>query len=120
MKIKLDENLPVLLIRRLEAFGHDVDSVPAEGIAGHPDPDVWSAAQNAGRFLITQDLDFSDIRQFLPGTHHGLMLVRLRVPGRIALARRIEEVFRNENIESWMRCFVVVSDLKIRVNCPAG
>lgn len=116
MKIKLDENLPALLIPRLEAFGHDVDSVPLEGIAGRPDSDVWSAAQEAGRFLITQDLDFSDIRRFRPGRHHGLMLVRLRLPGRLALAMRIEEVFRREDTESWARCFVVVSDLKIRVN----
>jgi predicted nuclease of predicted toxin-antitoxin system len=118
MRIKLDENLPGMLIQQLGVLGHDVDSVPLEGIAGHPDPEVWSAAQDSRRFLITQDLDFSDIRQFLPGTHHGLMLVRLRVPGRLALTKRIEEVFRIENPESWARCFVVVSDLKIRVSRP--
>jgi hypothetical protein len=34
-------------------------------------------AQRAGRFLVTQDLDFSDVRRFEPGSHHGLLLVRL-------------------------------------------
>jgi len=38
---------------------------------------MWSAARRDERFLITQDLDFSDIRQFKPGTHPGLLLVRL-------------------------------------------
>ena len=34
------------------------------------------AAQSDGRFLITQDLDFSDAREYVPGTHHGLLRVR--------------------------------------------
>lgn len=100
MRIKLDENLPEALLHELATLGHEVDNARLEGIAGRPDPDVWRAAQSAGRFLITQDLDFSDIRKFAPGTHHGLLLVRLRVPGRLALAGRITEAFRNENVES--------------------
>ena len=67
-----------------------------EGLAGRADPDVWQASQKAERFLVTQDLDFSDIRKFYPGTHHGLMLVRMRAPGRLALAARITSVFRDE------------------------
>jgi hypothetical protein len=33
--------------------------------------------QAHGRVFITQDLDFSDARKYVPGTHHGLLLVRL-------------------------------------------
>jgi hypothetical protein len=65
MKLKLDENLPESLLSELTALGHDVDNVRLEGLAGHADPDVWKAAQGAGRFLITQDLDFSDLRLIL-------------------------------------------------------
>ena len=85
MKLKLDENLPESLLGELTALRQDVDNVRLQGLAGESDPNVWRAAQSSGRFLITQDLDFSDIRKFAPGTHHGLMLVRLRVPGRRAL-----------------------------------
>lgn len=35
MKIKLDENLPARLIEGLIKFGHDVDSVPQEALAGN-------------------------------------------------------------------------------------
>ncbi len=55
-----------LLATVLTACGHDTDTVPEEDLAGKPDPDVWRETQQAGRFLITQDLDFSDIRQFRP------------------------------------------------------
>ncbi len=119
MKVKLDENLPESLLQTLGALGHDVENVRFEGLSGQTDADVWQAAQAAQRFLITQDLDFSDIRKFAPGTHHGLMLVRLRVPGRLALATRIAGVFREEAVESWARCSVLLTDHKLRLHRPA-
>src|SRR5262245_10436776 len=106
MKLKLDENLPEALLHKLAELGHDVDNVRLEGMSGKSDPDVWQAAQGANRFLITQDLDFSDIRHYAPGSHHGLMLVRMRAPGRLALTSQITEIFRLEDTESWKRCFV--------------
>lgn len=118
MKIKLNENMPESLAGRLAVLGHEVDTVRSEGIAGAPDPDVWSAAQADERFLITQDLDFSDIRQFVPGTHRGLLLVRLPDAGRIGLASRVEAVFQTESIEAWAGCFVVLSEHKLRVSRP--
>ena len=119
MRIKLDENLPARLASTLGAVGHDVDTVPQERLQGRNDSTIWRAAQDAGRFLITQDLDFSDIRQFRPGTHHGILLVRLRNPGRAALSARLEHLFRTENVEAWGRCFVVATQRKVRVVRPS-
>ncbi len=119
MKLKLDENLPESLLPVLTGLGHDVENVRVEGLSGQADAEVWQAAQAAERFLITQDLDFSDIRKFSPGTHHGLMLVRLRVPGRVALAARIAGVFREGEAVSWARCFVLLTDHKLRLHRPA-
>jgi Domain of unknown function (DUF5615) len=53
MRIKLDENLPADLVTALRSLGHDVESVNTEDLSGHPDPDVWNAAQSEGRILIT-------------------------------------------------------------------
>jgi predicted nuclease of predicted toxin-antitoxin system len=119
VRIKLDENMPAALVNGLATLGHDVDTVPDEGLASRPDPDIWAAAQRTRRFLITQDLDFSDLRRFAPGTHHGLLLVRLAQPGRRALAERIHAIFESEEVESWRRCFVVATDRKIRVKRPS-
>lgn len=71
----------------LAALGHDGDTVRLEQLTGRNDGDGWSATQTAGRFLITQDLDSSDLRRYAPGTHAGLLVVRLAQPGRQALAR---------------------------------
>ncbi len=120
MNLKLDENLPESLVQGLTRFSHVVDTVRTEGLAGQADPTVWNAAQKTGRFFVTQDLDFSDIRRFVPGTHHGLMLVRLAVPGRRALSKRILEAFRLDDSKSWGGCFVLLTDHKLRVRRLPG
>ena len=93
MELKLDENLPESLLAELAHLNHDPDNVQLEGLAGRNDPDVWAAVQAAGRFFITQDLAFSDLRKFQPGSHHGLLLVRLPDAGCQALIRRTLKCF---------------------------
>jgi predicted nuclease of predicted toxin-antitoxin system len=115
MRIKLDENLPAKLSVLLREFGHNVSTVDDEGLGGSPDPVIWQAAQREERFLITQDLDFSDLRAFAPGTRHGILLVRLHSPSRQALRDRIMAAFDTEDVEAWLGCFVIVSSRKIRV-----
>jgi len=116
MKIKLDENLPARLVPILQKHGHDVDTVPEEHLSGKPDAEIWRAVAGEGRFLITQDLDFSDTRQFAPGTHAGLLLVRLREPGAHALMQAISAVA--SEIADWAGCFVVLTEHKIRIKRP--
>lgn len=64
MRIKLDENLPGRLASALGGLGDDVDTSVQEGVAGEKDEILWSAAQQAGRYFVTQVLDFSDVRRF--------------------------------------------------------
>jgi hypothetical protein len=35
MKIKLDENIPARLANILSQFGHEIDTVPQEGLIGY-------------------------------------------------------------------------------------
>lgn len=113
MKFKLDENLPTGL-----ELAIDFDTVMDEGLAGESDDAVWAAAQAEGRILITQDLDFSDLRKLTPGSHHGIVLLRLNTPSRRALSQRLLELFSTQPPESWVGCFVVVTDTKIRIRRP--
>lgn len=119
MKIKLDENMPVALANQLRDLGHDVHTVPEESLTGQSDPNIWQAAQSEQRFLITQDLDFSDVRQFVPGTHAGILLVRLHNPGRLALLQAVVRAFTDENVLAWSGCVVVLTERKIRIHRPA-
>lgn len=115
MKIKLDENLPMALATRLRGLGHDVETVREEGLEGKKDDRIWTSAQSEGRFLITQDLDFSDARKFAPGSHSGILLVRLREPGRLALTTIVGEIFASQDVHEWPGCFIVLTERKLRV-----
>lgn len=118
MKIKLDENMPAVLAGSLRELGHEVHTVPDEGLAGAVDADIWAIAQHEERFLITQDLDFSNIRQFAPGAHYDILLVRLRAPGRLALAQAVTRLFATESVEDWNGCFLVLTERKLRIHRP--
>ncbi|HEX3375345.1 MAG TPA: DUF5615 family PIN-like protein [Candidatus Acidoferrales bacterium] len=118
MKIKLDENLPVGLAILLKNLGHDAHTLHNESLIGHADKEIWEAAQKESRFLITQDLDFSDLRQFAPGSHHGILLVSLHSLNRRDLIERVGELFQKDNVGEWAGCFVVATERKIRVLKP--
>jgi predicted nuclease of predicted toxin-antitoxin system len=118
MNVKLDENLPLQIAAELRARTYDVRTVGEENLTGCWDADIWQAAQREGRILITQDMDFSDTRKFVPGTHHGIVLIRLQSPSRQNLIDRVTKLCEAEDIRGWAGCFVVVTERKIRVRKP--
>ncbi len=77
MRFKLDENLPASSAAILETAGHDVDTVVDEGLTGAPDTDVVAAASAEGRILISLDRGLGDIRRYPPGSHAGIVVLRL-------------------------------------------
>jgi len=118
MNLKLDENLPLRLKAILEGLGHDVHSVQQENLTGALDLRIWNSAQKESRLFVTQDMDFSDLRKFMPGTHCGILLVRLHTPSWKRLVKRIVEIFETEDVSGWSGCFVVVTEAKVRVVRP--
>lgn len=118
MRLKLDENLPASAEPRLRALGYDVDTVLDEGLTGHPDRAVWAAAQAEGRLLVTQDLDFSDLRKFSPGTHAGVLLVRLPDSEQWRAADYLVAWLSDPEARTWARSVVVATPQKVRVLRP--
>jgi predicted nuclease of predicted toxin-antitoxin system len=118
MKVKLDENLPDRIVAGLAALGHDTDTVAGEGLGGATDEDLWPKVQQAARFLITKDLGFSDERRYPPGSHQGILVLRLSDDRSSAAAERVTAVFQTEAVEAWAECLVVVTDHKVRVRLP--
>lgn len=115
MKVKLDENLPPAATEALRFQGHEVDTVLDEGLGGKDDVSVWAAAQQEGRFFVTQDLDFSDARRFVPGTHHGIMVVRIPDDQHPMLPSLISGWFRAFDARTWPGGIVVATLHKVRV-----
>ena len=121
MNIKLDENIPASLASDLAEFGHEVKTVHEQDMQGVSDSYLWKAIQHEKRFLITQDLDFSDRSLYKPGSHAGILLVRLREPGRKKLRSKIKELFSAKPPEDdWRGSFIVLTDHKSRIQKPSS
>ena len=117
MRIKLDENLPFRLVRILVSLGHETDTVPQEGWPARMTITSGDRHKRSDAFSSRRIWTFRTCR-FAPGIHHGLLLVRLRDPGRNALVSRVRSLFQTENVEAWKGCFVVATEHKVRVRSP--
>ena len=118
MRVKLDENPPTALVTVLRELGHDTDTVCSEGLRGEPDDAIWCGAQEAGRFLMTQDLDFGLIERASTRGHPGVLIVRLRDLTPTPVVAAIVDVFDRFPVHSWAGCIVVVTQNKVRVRGP--
>ena len=64
MKFKIDENLPVEIVKLLEDNGHNAVTVLEQNLGGKPDSHIGEVCQKEKRALITLDTDFSDIHSW--------------------------------------------------------
>lgn len=115
MRIKLDENLPARLVPLLNALGHDAHTVYQEGLSGRDDRTVCTPRRMKSDSWSRRTSTSPTPAATHPGTHHGLLLIRLRDPGREALTHRIRGLFENERVEARTGCIVVATDRKLRI-----
>ena len=73
MTIKLAENLGRPHVALLKRHGYDADRVFDQNLSGVVDAELWVHVKREGRFLITLDLGFSDVRRHAPGTPPGIL-----------------------------------------------
>jgi predicted nuclease of predicted toxin-antitoxin system len=118
MKLKLDENLSRHLKHVLENLNHDVLTVSDQGLLSQDDIAIGKAAKTEGRMLLTLDLEFGDLRKYPPGSHPGIILFRPRSFGPLAVNRFVEGFVRDENLDEFAGCVVVVEPSKVRVRRP--
>ena len=115
MRFKLDENLPLQLKRLLTESGHDAVTVLEQEMGGATDSEVASACRREERVLLTQDVDFADIRMYPPGHYPGIVVFRLPSQSRNDLLETgkmlLESLVRSSpNHELW-----IVEESRIRI-----
>ncbi|WP_199326658.1 DUF5615 family PIN-like protein [Nostoc sp. FACHB-888] len=115
MTVKLDENMAQTHVEFLQQAGYNADRVTDEGLSGADDETVWEQVCAEERFFITLDLDFSDVRRFLPGTHPGILLVRSRNRSRQKVLEILSRVVQEQPLEKLKGCLVVADDIQTRI-----
>ena len=116
--IKLDENLGRSSVALLTEAGHAVDRVHDQGLSGAADEVVWQRVCAEGRFFVTLDLDFSDVRRFPPGSHAGILLLRPRSRGRRDVLEILKRVLAEQPLEGLRGCLVVADQRYTRIRRP--
>ena len=119
MKVKLDENLSVSLLKIFSEFGCDAETVDGEGLSGANDATVFKHVQAEKRLLVTCDLDFADIRHYTPSREDGIMVLRLSDRSWTSVIKRIRQVLEEISLENLQGATTIVSDTDVRFRKPA-
>ena len=75
-QVKIDEDLPRQIADLVAARGYDAATVIGQGWQGVSDDELWPRVQDEGRWLITADKGFADLRLHPAGSHAGVILLR--------------------------------------------
>lgn len=119
MRIKVDEDLPTVVALMLREQGYDAASVLEQGMGGWKDPDLWRTIQREGRFLVTADKGFGDLRVYPPGRHAGILLLRPDEDGIRPLVELMQEVLARYPLETLAGMLTVATPRSIRIRRPA-
>lgn len=116
LSIKLDEDLPAEIAVLLRDAGHDAVTVVDQGMAGTPDAELWQLIQKENRCLLTADKGFANARDYPPGTHAGIVLLRLSRESRRGYIRLIEALLAEMDLARVAGAITVVSPDAIRIH----
>lgn len=98
--------------------GHDVKTVTDQGLGGAKDAMLWRAVQSEGRFFITADKGFGDVRAHPPGTHVGVLLLRPEEDGIGPLVELVRRVLRGPTLDQLHGTVTVTTPRGIRIRKP--
>jgi predicted nuclease of predicted toxin-antitoxin system len=84
VNLKLDENIDNRVVTLLRLAGHDVATVPGQGLMSAPDEEVIEVCRTEGRCLVTCDRGFGNRVKYNPSNYAGIVLIRL--PSRYTFA----------------------------------
>lgn len=120
MRVKVDEDLPRAAASLLRSAGEDVWTVHEQGMNGWQDQDLWRAVQAEGRFLVTGDKGFADLRSYPPGSHFGVLLLRPNRDGVGPLVDLLRGVLAAVELEALRGAIAVATPSGLRVRRPGA
>jgi len=113
---KLDENVPLVLIQRLERAGFRVDTVPQEGLLGASDPDILQVVDQADGVLITCDHRwFGDLRRYSSPLRAAVVVLRAQNLGPRTALRALERALAAYDLSQLHSVLIVANTTKARL-----
>lgn len=113
MRILVDENIDVRVVRGLKEAGHDVLSV-REAMPGTDDSTVLQTVVSQQRIILTHDRDFVALHRSSGSHHNGIVLLRLDQESHTKILLRTLHALSSTSPEKYAGHIVVVSEAGIR------
>jgi len=113
--VKIDEDLPRQIADLVAARGYDAASVMGQGWNGASDDQLWPRVQNEGRWLITADKGFADLRLHPAGSHAGVILLRAPEESRRAYLELAGIALNRLKLDDIAGAVVVVTHRGVRI-----
>ncbi len=114
-KIKVDEDLPMDVAKKLKERSYGTYNVVGEKMGGWKDPQLWNALQKEGMFLITADKEFGNILKYPPGTHNGVLLLRPDEDGIKPILELLDKVLASISLKDMSGMLIVATPKRIRI-----
>jgi len=114
-RVKVDEDLPQQIAELLSARGYDARTVVGQGWRGASDDVLWHRIQAEGRWLITGDKGFADLRSHPPGSHAGVILLRPQEESRRAFLELVDAALDLLDLDDSAGAVVVVTQHGLRI-----
>ncbi|RCK79325.1 MAG: hypothetical protein OZSIB_0196 [Candidatus Ozemobacter sibiricus] len=115
LRFKTDENLPREAADLLRRYGHEVQTVHEEGLAGASDRVIMAASLREKRILLTLDTDVADLRRYRPQDACGILVFRLKrhdKPALLLVLGKLIEVLAREDPTGKLW---IIDERKIRI-----
>jgi hypothetical protein len=79
---------------------------------------VAAAVKTGGQFLITLDKGFGDIRAYPPGTHPGILVLRLLDESPLAVRQAVADVLAHHRLDDLAGTVTVFHHGRLRIRLP--
>jgi hypothetical protein len=79
LRFLIDADLPRSVALLLRRHGHDAIDVRDVGLGAARDSEIARRARDERRCLVTGDFGFADVRNYVPESHAGIMVLSLPV-----------------------------------------
>jgi predicted nuclease of predicted toxin-antitoxin system len=114
-KFLLDENVPPAIGVFLRNMDFDVAHAKASGMLGASDDQIMDLARQEERTLITFDKHFADLLLYPPGTHWGVIRIRIHPPLLADVVQALDHFLKQFDLSTIRGTLIVLENDGFRI-----
>lgn len=114
-KFLLDENVPPAIGVFLQNLDFDVVHAKDSGMLGASDNQIMDLARQEERTLITFDKHFADLVLYPPGTHWGVIRIRIHPPLLSDVIQALQQFLKQFDLSTIQGTLIVLENNGFRI-----